>query len=130
MISTPHDLLFKAVLGRPEHARGALRAVVPPMLAQELDWSTLTLRPGSFVDSALAHRHTDLLYTAAWHDGGEAFVYFLFEHLCGAPHKCSYAEPRFMRIGTEPRRCYSAQDRVLRREADAGGLPSRSGNYA
>jgi predicted transposase/invertase (TIGR01784 family) len=85
MISNPHDLLFKAVLGRPEHARGALRAVVPPMLAQGLDWSTLTLRPGSFVDSALAHQHTDLLYSAAWHDGGEAFVYFLFEHQSTLP---------------------------------------------
>jgi predicted transposase/invertase (TIGR01784 family) len=86
MIPTPHDALFKAVLGQPEHARGMLRAVVPPVLAEALDWQTLTLRPGSFVDAALTHQHTDLLYSATWRDGGEALVYLLFEHLCGAPH--------------------------------------------
>jgi hypothetical protein len=35
-----------------------------------------------------------------------------------------------MQIGAELRRCIGAQDRVLRREADAAVLPSRSGNYA
>jgi len=48
-----------------------LRAVVPPVLAEALDWQALTLRPGSFVDSALTHQHTDLLYSAMWRDGGE-----------------------------------------------------------
>jgi predicted transposase YdaD len=44
MISNPHDAIFKAVLGQPEHARGALRAIVPAALAEALDWQTLTLR--------------------------------------------------------------------------------------
>ncbi|HEY0482363.1 MAG TPA: Rpn family recombination-promoting nuclease/putative transposase [Kofleriaceae bacterium] len=85
MIPNPHDGLFKGVLGQAEHARGMLRAVVPAALAEALDWSTLTLRPGSFVDSALSHQHTDLLYSATWHDGGEALVYFLFEHQSTPP---------------------------------------------
>jgi predicted transposase/invertase (TIGR01784 family) len=76
MIPTPHDALFKAVFGQPEHARGALRAVVPPVLAEALDWQSLTLRPGSFVDAALTHQHTDLLYSASWRDGGEALSTF------------------------------------------------------
>jgi predicted transposase/invertase (TIGR01784 family) len=80
MIANPHDAMFKAVLGQPEHARGMLRAIVSPPLAEALDWSTLTLRPGSFVDPALTHQHTDLLYSASWHSGGEALVRFLFEH--------------------------------------------------
>jgi predicted transposase/invertase (TIGR01784 family) len=80
MISNPHDALFKAVFGQPEHARGELRSVVPPALAEALDWSTLTLRPGSFVDTVLRHQHTDLLYSAMRRDGGETLVYFLFEH--------------------------------------------------
>ena len=104
MISNPHDALFKAVLGQPEHARGTLRAIVPGALAEALDWSTLTLRPGSFVDAALSHLHTDLLYSATWRDGSEALMYLLFEHLCGAPHKCSYAELPTMR-SCRPRRC-------------------------
>jgi len=85
MISTPHDALFKAVLGQPEHARGMLRAVVPPVLAEALDWQTLTLCPGSFVDAALRHQHTDLLYSATWCAGGEALLYFLFEHQSTLP---------------------------------------------
>ena len=85
MSSTPHDAVFKAVFGQPEHARGTLRAVVPPVLAEALDWQTLTLRPGSFVDAALMHQHTDLLYSARWCNGGEALVYFLFEHQSTPP---------------------------------------------
>jgi predicted transposase/invertase (TIGR01784 family) len=85
MIPNPHDALFKAVLGQPEHARGALRAVVPAVLAEALDWQKLMLRPGGFVDAALSHQHTDLLYSATWHGGGEALVYFLFEHQSTPP---------------------------------------------
>jgi hypothetical protein len=71
MIPTPHDALVKVVFGKPEHAQGRLRAVVPAAVAETLDWSTLTLRPGSFVDLALKEQHTDLLYSATWRDGGE-----------------------------------------------------------
>jgi len=85
MIPNPHDGLFKAVLGRPEHARGMLRAIVPAALAEALDWSTLALRPGSFVDSALSQQHTDLLYSATRRDGSEALVYLLFEHQSAPP---------------------------------------------
>jgi predicted transposase/invertase (TIGR01784 family) len=85
MISSPHDALFKAVFAQPEHARGMLRAIVPSGLAEALDWQVLTLRPGSFVDAALAHQHTDLLYSTKWRDGGEALVYFLFEHQSTPP---------------------------------------------
>ncbi len=85
MIPNPHDALFKAVLGKPEHARGALRSVVPAALAEALDWQTLTLRPSSFVDLALKEQHTDLLYSAAWKDGSEMLVFFLFEHQSAPP---------------------------------------------
>jgi predicted transposase YdaD len=50
MIPNPHDALFKLVLSQPEHARGMLRAVVPAVLGEALDWQRLTLCPGSFVD--------------------------------------------------------------------------------
>ena len=76
MIQTPHDALFKRVLGQPEHARGVLRAIIPPVLTETLDWQTLALRPGSFVDEAFTYQHTDLLYEVRWRGGGEALVYF------------------------------------------------------
>jgi hypothetical protein len=80
MSTTPHDALFKAVFGHSEHARCALRAVVPAAMAEALDWSTLALQPGSFVDPGLNPSHTDLLYAAAWRGGAEAPAYVLFEH--------------------------------------------------
>jgi predicted transposase YdaD len=85
MLSSPHDALFKAVLGQPEHARGALRTIVPAELAEALDWSTLTLRPGSFVDAVLTPQHTDLLYSASWRNRDEGFAYLLFEHQSAPP---------------------------------------------
>jgi predicted transposase YdaD len=80
------------VFGQPEHARGALRAILPAALAEALDWSTLALQPGSFVDAALRHQHTDLLYAAAWRDGSEALVYPLFEHQSTPPAEGLMAE--------------------------------------
>ena len=85
MLPNPHDGIFKAVLGQPEHARGMLRAILPPVLTEALDWQTLTLRPGSFVDAALTHQHTDLLYSVMWRDGTQALVYLLFEHQSTSP---------------------------------------------
>ena len=85
MSSTPHDALFKAVFSQPEHARGTLQTIVPPALAEMLDWRTLTLRPGSFVDAALTHQHTNLLYSATLRDGASALLYFLFEHQSAPP---------------------------------------------
>ena len=97
MIPNPHDALVKVVFGKPEHAQGMLRAVVPAAMAEKLAWSTLTLCPGSFVDLALKEQHTDLLYSATWHDGGEVLVYFLFEHLSTPPKKDSLLAFRLLR---------------------------------
>jgi hypothetical protein len=72
MIPNPHDLAFKAVFCKPEHALGVLRKVVPTAIAEALDWSALTLRPGSFVDLALkgaAHRCAVLRNVARWRRG-------------------------------------------------------------
>jgi predicted transposase/invertase (TIGR01784 family) len=78
--SSPHDALFKAVLGNPEHARGALRSAMPAALAEVFDWPTLAPCPGNFVDPALRERYTDVLFSVTWRGGGEALLYILFEH--------------------------------------------------
>ncbi len=88
MHGTPHDALFKAVFGQPEHARGMLRTIVPAEVGEAIDWRVLTLCPGSFVDAALAHQHSDLLYATRWRGGQEgqdALLYFLFEHQSSPP---------------------------------------------
>jgi len=78
-----HDGLFKEVFSQPEHAAGALATALPRALAHRIDFSTLTRRPGSFVDTALTERHTDLLFDARI-AGQQALIYLLFEHLSHA----------------------------------------------
>jgi predicted transposase/invertase (TIGR01784 family) len=85
MSTTPHDALFRAVFSQAEHARGELRAVVPAVLADTVDWSTLAIRPDSLVDAALNRQYTDLQYSAKLRDGGEVRVCFLFEHQSSLP---------------------------------------------
>lgn len=79
MSNAPHDKLFKATFSQVAHAAGELRAILPQELVSRLDFTTLTLCPGSFVDEAFSWRHTDLLFTAMF-AGRLAMVYLLFEH--------------------------------------------------
>jgi predicted transposase/invertase (TIGR01784 family) len=95
-MSSPHDALFKAVFGQPEHARGALRAAVPAAVADALDWPSLTRIAGSFVDPALAERHTDLLFSARWHAGSDALVYLIFEHQSSSDERMAFRLLRYM----------------------------------
>jgi predicted transposase YdaD len=79
MAGNVHDALFKATFSQVEHAIGLLRQALPAALVARIDFETLELRPGSFVDEDLKERHTDLLFTVAI-DGKRALVYVLLEH--------------------------------------------------
>jgi predicted transposase/invertase (TIGR01784 family) len=96
LMSNPHDALFKAVFAKPEHARGALRAVLPAKMAEALDWSTLEPCAGSFVDPALRGHHTDLLFSVNWRGGGEPPVYALFEHQSTSDGRMAYRVLRYL----------------------------------
>jgi Putative transposase, YhgA-like len=96
MSSSPHDALFKAVLGQPEHARGALRSVVPTAVAEALDWSSLARCSGNFIDPALSGSHTDLLFSVAWRSGGDALVYMLFEHQSTSDRRMAFRLLRYL----------------------------------
>src|SRR5690242_19695279 len=56
-LTQPHDALFKWIFSQREHAAGLLKATLPPALVEAVDWRTLRLEKGSFVDRALRHRH-------------------------------------------------------------------------
>lgn len=75
-----HDAIFKRSFGLPENAAGELRAVLPASLVAKIDLAALELVPGSFVDAALADRHTDLLFRTTLRSGKPALVHFLIEH--------------------------------------------------
>ncbi len=78
-MTSPHDALFKAIFSDPDAAEGELRAILPLAIAARIDFSTLHLEPGSFVDEELRSRHSDLLFSATV-AGREARLYLLFEH--------------------------------------------------
>jgi predicted transposase YdaD len=79
MPASPHDALFKQAFTDLDNARGELRAALPPDIRARIDWATLRVEKGSFVDAALRSRHTDLLFSVQL-DGREARIYVLFEH--------------------------------------------------
>jgi hypothetical protein len=74
-----HDALFKSTFSDTHHAEGALQSALPTALTGRIDWSTLELEPGSFVDEDLKDRHTDLLFSASL-AGRRALLYLLYEH--------------------------------------------------
>jgi predicted transposase/invertase (TIGR01784 family) len=78
----PHDALFKAAFERPQHAAGLFRDLLPAPLVNSIDWSTLALEPGSYVDPTLGTSHSDLLFSVCLHGdrGEELLLYVLLEH--------------------------------------------------
>ncbi len=74
-----HDRLFRAGLSNPAAAAAFLIDRLPPEVAERIDWSTLKLEPGSFVDPDLRLSESDLLFSAKA-DGRDIGIYVLFEH--------------------------------------------------
>jgi predicted transposase YdaD len=48
----PHDKLVKSTFSDPDNARAFLQAHLPRKLARRIDWSSLSLVSGSFIDPA------------------------------------------------------------------------------
>ena len=75
----PNDKLLKATFSVPENARAFFKNHLPPELAVALDWSSLSLEPGSFIDPQFTNSESDLLFHIRL-EQSEAFLYLLFEH--------------------------------------------------
>lgn len=75
----PHDKLFKSSFSEPATATAFLQAQLPSGLATRLDWRTLQVQSGSFIDERLQSRESGLLYRIRLQDEA-AFLYLLFEH--------------------------------------------------
>jgi hypothetical protein len=77
----PHDLVFRFTFSRVVHARGALRVLVGEELAPSLDWSTLRLEPGTYVEEALRGSMSDLLFSLCFRGSvRRALGYLLWDH--------------------------------------------------
>ena len=78
-IHQPHDKLFRAAFSNPETAAAFLQAYLDPELAALVDWGSLHVEPGSFIDAQMKATEADLLFTAKVH-GEDTHFYFLCEH--------------------------------------------------
>jgi len=81
MTARPHDALFKSAFEDPANAAALLRGLLPAAIRDVIAWDTLAPEPGSFVDPALADRHSDLLFSATLHTADPAVTFFLLEHM-------------------------------------------------
>jgi predicted transposase/invertase (TIGR01784 family) len=79
MVLNVHDAFVKAMFSRPEHAASLLRQILPPALVARIDFTTLLLCVGSYVDEVFKERYSDLLFSVTI-DGRASLLYILFEH--------------------------------------------------
>jgi predicted transposase/invertase (TIGR01784 family) len=84
-IPNPHDAFFKNSFAKPKLRADFCRCFLPEKLVAEIDVEGLRIQQGSFVDERLRQRHSDLLLRTVMKDGGDAWVYLLFEHQ-STPH--------------------------------------------
>ena len=75
----PHDALFKRAFSDPQVAASLFKSQLPKRLVERIDWGSLALVPGTFVDEALSSRHSDLLYTCKL-GSKTVLLYLLLEH--------------------------------------------------
>ncbi len=76
---SPHDSLFKAIFTERENALAIMEAALPLELFQAIDRRSVEHQDGTYIDRALRHRYSDLLFRAKL-QGKEALVYVLLEH--------------------------------------------------
>jgi predicted transposase/invertase (TIGR01784 family) len=80
-IHHPHDLMVRAVLSDLVEATSFLQRHLSQEVSQALNWSTLTLLEGSFVDEDLRASEADFLYEIERLSGADSvWIYVLLEH--------------------------------------------------
>lgn len=83
-LPTPHNNFFHFAISQLPNARSLIETQLAPQAIAELDLDSLQLQPGSFIDSDLREKFSDLIFTVRLasdkEQRGDAVVYFLFEH--------------------------------------------------
>lgn len=76
-----HDHFFRFVFGKPIHARSLLRRLLPSGISRRLDWTSIRLEPGTYVDPRLAATASDVLLSIRLRGSSKrALVFLLFDH--------------------------------------------------
>ena len=78
-LHNPHDKLFRAAMQYPEVAHEFLEMHLPEYIKKNLDFSSITTCPNTFVDEDLKLLHSDVLLKALV-SGSKTYFYILAEH--------------------------------------------------
>lgn len=78
--SMPHDGIFKKCMSDLTVAEDFLRAHLPQKIQQQLDFSTLSLTSGSFVEEDIKQFCSDMVYSLKNKQGKDCYIYCLVEH--------------------------------------------------
>ena len=111
-MSGRYDALFKRAFSQPENAAALARCSLSSEMQAIFDWSSIRRLPGSFVNSGLRERHTDLLFQVQT-TLGVVLIYILLEHQSGDDRRMPLRSACYMD------RIWEAFDR----EHPAGPLP-------
>ena len=95
-MNTSAQTPFNQYLSCPETAKDLFDIHLPAELRDRCDLSSLKLVPNTLIEENLRAYYSDILYSLNTTQGA-GYVYALVEHLCGAPHKCSYEKRLIMR---------------------------------
>ena len=77
-VQNPHDKFFRLTFGEPEMAAEFLKSYLPSSIVEKLQFDTLRSIDGSFIDDALQHSQSDLLFEVQTREKRQISVYFLF----------------------------------------------------
>src|SRR5882757_9597544 len=93
-ISNPHDARFKATMKDIRMARQFFELYLPEPWKARLNWSTLQLASGAFVESNLRQHLSDILYSVQL-KGKASYIYVLVEHISQAKRTTSFQTVRY-----------------------------------
>lgn len=75
----PHDLFFKQTFSVKENAADFARYVLSDDIVSKIDFSTLMLENGSYIDEQLAEHFSDMVYSCEYGQS-KIFISLLLEH--------------------------------------------------
>ena len=81
LAAQPHNGFFMEVFSDVERAKTFFLEQLTPEIVALVDWTTLALVPGTFIEANLLETRSDLLFSASLATTGESMLlYLLFEH--------------------------------------------------
>ena len=93
---TPHDVLFKLMMERPDVAKAYLEIELPASLSRRVDWDSLQYQPTNFSEPTISEKRSDLLLSLQLRprknkaDSETIYVYCMFEHQSTDDHSMAW----------------------------------------